>query len=293
MNCLAAGVPVPSKPWLFVELIDTLDEGIRVAQVGHVIVPFFSNWMKRRDEGLDVGGADGGVDEGAFEAPVNGVVGGVAVGIRPDPAVVVDGDVEGLRAVGDIVAEPSGVEEDGGFDGFGVLMLGGELAVVAHGGLETLPDFTGDVGLETHALGAEVGSAVGMRGNVRIERGDVLVALAGQRSDEVGVFEVDEVVGGLGSDQLGLGAGTPAIGLRAEVGDLGDGFRRAEEGGDVGRQGFGGEAVDHGVAFAAPAEGGGDGEQDRAAERRAGAGISCWHEYKGQRETSKKRANGQ
>ena len=43
-------------------------------------------------------------------------------GFRADPAVELDGDVEGLRAVGDVVAEPSGVEEDGGFDGFGVLM---------------------------------------------------------------------------------------------------------------------------------------------------------------------------
>ena len=130
-----------------------------------------------------------------------------------------------------------------------------------------------------------------------VEGGDVLVALAGQRSDEVGVFEVDEVVGGLGGDQLGLGAGTPAIGLGAEVGDLVDGFRRAEEGGHVGGQGFGGEAVDHGVAFAAPAEGGGDGEQTEQRNEERAQGFHVGMSIKGserraksERTASKKRA---
>jgi hypothetical protein len=255
---------------VFVELVDALDEGVRVAEVGEVVIPLVANGVNGCDEGLDVGGIDGGVDEGGLELAVDGVFGGVAVGIFfRGPAVVVDGDVERLRAIGDVVAEPSGVEEDGGFDGLGVLMLGGELAVVAHGGLEALPDLTGDVRLEAYTFGAELGGEVGVGGGVGVEGGDVLVALAGQGSDEVGVFDVDEVVGSLSGDELGFGAGTPAVGLGAEPGDFIDGFGSAKESGHVGGEGFGGEAVDHGVAFAAPAEGGRNSEEteDRNEER--------------------------
>jgi len=255
-----------------------------VAEVGEVVVPLVVDGMEGGEERLDVGGVDGRVDEGGFELAVDGVVGGVAVGILFfGPAVVVDGDVEGLRAVGDVVAEPSGVEEDGGFDGFGVLVGGGEGAIVAHGGLEAFPDFAGDVGLEADLLGAEVGGAVGMRGDVRVEGGDVLVALAGQGSDEVGVFDVDEVVGGLSGDEFGLGAGTPAVGLGAEVSDFVDGFGRAHEGGRVGGEGFGGEAVDHAVAFAPPAEGGGDGDEgeQNESEMRAETGFHVGLSIKG------------
>jgi hypothetical protein len=48
---------------------------------------------------------------------VDTVGGGEAVGVFFErPAVVVDGGVQGLGAVADIVAEPAGVEDSGLFD---------------------------------------------------------------------------------------------------------------------------------------------------------------------------------
>ena len=100
-----------------------------------------------------------------------------------------------------------------------------------------------------------------MCGDVRVQGGDVLVALARQGSDEVGVFDVDEVVGGLGCVEFRLGAGTPAVGLGSKVGDFVDGFGGPHEGGHVGGEILRGEAVDEDVAFAAPGVGGGDGDE--------------------------------
>ena len=92
--------------------------------------------------------------------------------------------------------------------------------------------------------------------------------------------------GACSAAELGLGAGTPAVGLGAEVGDLVDGCGRAEESGHVGGQRFGRQAVDHGMAFAAPAEGRGNGEQRQKeqSEMRAERRFHVGPEYKGQRE---------
>ena len=53
--------------------------------------------------------------------------GGVAVGVGSDPAVVLDGGVEGLRAVADVVAEPASVEDGGLLDMVGILPRGGKV----------------------------------------------------------------------------------------------------------------------------------------------------------------------
>ena len=76
------------------------------------------------------------------------MLGGVAVGIGTDPAVVLDGGVERLRAVAYIMAEPSAVKDDGLLDGSCVASGCGEGAVLAEGSLESLPDLIGLPGLE-------------------------------------------------------------------------------------------------------------------------------------------------
>ena len=68
---------------------------------------------------------------------------GVAIGVGTDPAVVLDGGVQGLRAVADVVAEPAGIEDDGLLDGAGVVSGGGKMAILAQGGLQPFPDFVG------------------------------------------------------------------------------------------------------------------------------------------------------
>ena len=91
----------------FVELVDLLDIGAGVAEVREVVVPLVADGVQGRHERLDIGGVDGGVDKRGFEETVDVVLGGVAVGIGPDPAVVLDRDVEGLGAVADVVGRAS------------------------------------------------------------------------------------------------------------------------------------------------------------------------------------------
>jgi len=98
------------------QLIELFDSGGGVAEIGHVgLKEVAVNGLGGSDFGLDVEGGKIGGDEGAFELRVNLVAGGVAVGVGAGPPVVLDGGVEGLRTIADIVAEPTGVEDDGGF----------------------------------------------------------------------------------------------------------------------------------------------------------------------------------
>ncbi len=85
-------------------------------------------------------------------------------------------------------------------------------------------------------------------------------ALAGGGTVD-GPLVVEEVVGGLGGDELGLGVALlPAVGLGAHPLDDVDAVAVAEEVGDVGGEVLGGELVDDHVAVAAPGVGGGGGE---------------------------------
>src|SRR5277367_932301 len=108
----------------------------------------------------------------------------------------------------------------------------------------------------------------------RGERGNILVPAARQRSDNVGILEVDEVVGCLRGVQLRLGRRPPAIGLRPEIFDLVDRFGASQKGGHVRREAFGSEAVDHPMASVAPSERRRDGEQRKEGESCEAAEVS-------------------
>ena len=150
------------------------------------------------------------------------------------------------------MAEPAGEEGNLALDGLGVLVLGKEGAVVAECGLEALVDFAGDVGLEADLLRGEW--KVGVFGLCGCKGSDEVVAAAGERAGQVGVFEVDEVLGGLGGVELGLGGGAPAVWLGAIVLDGVDGSAGPDECRHVGRQVLGREAIDQHVPVGAPGE---------------------------------------
>ena len=233
---------------VFVELVDLFDERVGVVEVVPVLGPLVVDDGGRGGgyEGSYVGGLDVGGDVDALELRVDMVLGGVVVGVGAGPAVVLDGVVEGLGAVADVVAEPAGVVEDGELDGGGVFVRGGEVAVLAHVGLEALPDLFDLPGLE--ADGLEV-LDLGVLREGGGEVADEVVALAGEvvAVDAVlgsggagccsidGPLVVEEVVGGLGGVEFGLGVALlPAVGLGAEPLHDVDAVAVAEEVGDVG-----------------------------------------------------------
>jgi hypothetical protein len=163
-------------------------------------------------------------------------------------------------------------------------MGGGEFAVLAHVGLEALPDFFNLPGLEADSL---EGLDLGVLGKGGGEGADEVVTLAGKvvavdatgSSGGAGCCAVDgplvveEVVGGLGGDELGLGVALlPAVGLGAHPLDDVEAVGVAEEVGDVGGEVLRGEFVDEHVAVAAPGVGGGCGEdgEERGGEGDAG-----------------------
>ena len=110
---------------------------------------------------------------------------------------------------------------------------------------------------------------LGLRGG---EGADVVVAAAGQRADEVGVLQIDEVLGGLRGVQFGLGGRTPAVRLGAVVLERVEGGGCAQEGWNIRGKRGPGEAVDEHVAVRAPAECGLDGEQRKQKKRGREAG---------------------
>jgi hypothetical protein len=91
---------------VFLELIDLFDERVGVVEVVPVLRPLVvdDGGLGGRDERGYVRGLDVGGDEDGLELGVDVVFGGVAVGIGAGPAVVLDGVVQGLRAVADVVA---------------------------------------------------------------------------------------------------------------------------------------------------------------------------------------------
>ncbi len=173
------------------------------------------------------------------------------------------------------MAEPASVVEDGGLDGAGGLVGVDEMAVLAHVGLEALPDLLDLPGLKADLLGRE--RDVRVRGLGGGERADEVIALLRERRDELGVLEVDEVLRGLGVGELLLGVVAPAVGLGAKILHGVEGVGVAQEGRNAGGQEADGQAVDHHVAVGAPGperlrgeerdERGGDGD----AEERGGA----------------------
>jgi hypothetical protein len=270
----------------FFELVGFFYEGVGLVEVLPVLGPLVvdDGGLGGGDEGGDVGGFDVGRDVDGFKLGVDLVFGGVAVGVGAGPAVVLDGVVEWLGAVADIVAEPAGVEEDGELDGGGVFMRGGEFAVLAEVRLEALPDFFDLPGLEADGLEGLNFRVLRKRGG---EVADEVVAFAGEvvAVDAVrgsvftggravgGPLVVEEVVGRLGGDELGFGVALlPAVGLGAHPLDDVDAVGVAEEVGDFGGKILRGETVDEHVTVAAPGVGGGGGEdgEKRGGERYAG-----------------------
>jgi hypothetical protein len=226
-----------------------------VAQVGHVAVEDVGGkrvGFGSGDEGRDVVDGDVVVDEVAFKAGMDVSVRGVAVGVRAiGPTVVVGGDVERLRAVADVMAEPAGEEDDLGLDGLGVLMVGDGGAIVAEGRLEHGVHLVGGVRQQADLVRRELELRVlGLRGG---ESSDVRVTGMGKWTDEVGPFEVDVVLRHHAAVE-GVVLGAPAVRLRAVVVEGIQRLRRAQELGDIRGKVRAGELVDERVGVVSPGE---------------------------------------
>ena len=92
--------------------------------------------MHRRNQRLHIGRLEIRVDKSCLEFRVNGVLRGIPVGILLEhPAVVVDGHMQRLRSIADIVPQPSGVEKNGSLYGSRICVLCGKLPIIPHGRL--------------------------------------------------------------------------------------------------------------------------------------------------------------
>ena len=129
-----------------------------------------------------------------FELPVNLVVCGIAVGIRSHPAVVLDGGVQRLRSVADVMPQPAGIKENRLFHRLGFLVVGRHEAVLAHGGLQPLPHLGRLPGLQANLLRPLAGGK---------DLGLEVQPLVRQRAQRIGRLQVDEVFRGLRRDNSG------------------------------------------------------------------------------------------
>src|SRR6202011_5698085 len=105
-------------------------------------------------------------------------------GVGPGPAVVLDGGVQRLRGVPNVVSQPTRVKDRSLLHGRGVLVGGGELAILAQGGLQPLPDLRCLPGLQAYLLGTLPG---------RKDFGLKIEPTAGQGTERDRRLPVDEV----------------------------------------------------------------------------------------------------
>ena len=194
---------------------------------------------------------------------MNPVLPRIVVGIvLTHPAVVVHRDVQRLRAVANVVPQPSHVEDDRLFNRLGVFPLCRESAILAHRRLQPLIHLGCDIRLQSDLLWPQLGGHIWMRQPRRIQRGNEVIAPAWQMiPDHIGEFQIDEMLRRLCVVQLRLARRPPAVRLRPQVLDLVDRRRAAEKSRQIGRKMLDREPIDHAVSLAAPAEAGCRGHQ--------------------------------
>jgi hypothetical protein len=188
-------------------------------------------------------------DENPFHLPVNGVGRRISLRIRTYPTVVVNGCVQRIRRVANVVTQPSCIKNGIGLGKISIAMLRNGMAVFAKGDHQPLEDLGCNVGLQPDPLWQKI---IGMPGRLLapgFERA-IKAVTVGWKVDALDHLEIDEVVRLLRSLQGRLGSLPPAIRLGTKIGQLS--FCLAQEGGNVGRQLLGCNPVDRAVAFIAP-----------------------------------------
>src|ERR1700677_4657363 len=131
---------------------------------------------------------------GSLKLRMDAVLRGVPVWVRSDPAVVMDGRMERLRSIPDIMTEPTGVEDDGLLYGMGRLMCGLPLPVLAERSFQPAIHFHSDVGLQSHTLGKIVVRILCSGCALFIELAIELIAAGRKRVEPRDAFEIDEVI---------------------------------------------------------------------------------------------------
>jgi hypothetical protein len=77
----------------------------------------------------------------------------VALGIVSDPTVVVNCGMQRISCIGNVVAQPAGIEDDILLDRNSRIVLPFEVAVLAEGGFQAAVDLPDDVRLQPDSLG--------------------------------------------------------------------------------------------------------------------------------------------
>src|SRR3984885_9556200 len=160
----------------FLYRVDVLHERVRVPKIGEVAGEGMRYLFWSLHECCEVLWCDVRRHVGAFKLRVDVMLGGVSVGIGAGPAVVLDGGMQRLRTISNVVAEPSCVKDDRLLDGLGWFVCGPKGAVFTECCLQTAIDFRRDVGLKAHAFGKIVVGMIGGCGALLVELAVKLVA---------------------------------------------------------------------------------------------------------------------
>src|SRR5258708_38908672 len=114
--------------------------------------------MNRGHTRLNLGSMQIGAHKRPFKLPVDFVCCGVAIGIRAGPAVVLNGGVERLRSIADVVSQPPGIEDGSLFYRVRVLVCGRKPPILPQRRLESLPGRGGLPGLKADLFRTLTGS---------------------------------------------------------------------------------------------------------------------------------------
>src|SRR5215470_3841409 len=256
-GCEAVNGEVPCRGRAFtsessalLESVDILDQVAGTVEVNKVVMEWVGQSSRSLYYRRKVLGRNIRCHVCGLEKTMNAMLGRVPMGIWPDPSVVLDRRVKGLRSVGDVVAQPSGIKDDGTLDGKRRLVRRLERTIFAKRRLQTAIDLHRDVGLKTDMLGKIVVSVIRGCRLFFIKSAIELVTALWQWIEPRDALQIDEVVRFLRVLQGELSRIAPAIRFGSKIGDLNCGLPQEQRHGR--RNPLGRHAVNVGVSFAAP-----------------------------------------
>ena len=138
------------------QCVDIFHQTIRLLQVVEVTRKWIVDALGTLDQSGKILGGDICRNVGGLKLGVDTMLSGISVGIRANPAVVLDRSVQRLRTVGNVMTEPAGIKDDRLLHRLRRLVRRQPLPVFSECGLQSAINFHRNVRLQANALGQVV-----------------------------------------------------------------------------------------------------------------------------------------
>src|SRR3984885_2051007 len=233
-----------------VQRIDFVHQSVRLPEVNNVAGEGILDPLRALHQSREIGVLDVGGYVCGLELRVDFVLRRISVRIRPHPAVVLNGCVQGLRSISHVVSQPARIENNRLLHRCRRLMRRPPLPIFPERSLQAAIHFHRDIRLQPDAFRKVVVGMVRGRGSLLVQLAIELIQPRRQRIEPRDAFQIDEVVGLLRILQSEFGRTAPPIRLRPKISDLKD--RASQKSRHVRRNLLRRHAVDVSVSLVPP-----------------------------------------